>query len=92
MPEMVGRKSQITFVVAKEYAVFGAVLGGLGYMLHDMGLSWWLGLTLGLLFAWLYSAVRELRWCVERIYFAVGNSDEDAVEDNAGFPWARRFR
>ena len=62
------------------------------YILHDMGLSWRLGLALGFLFGWLYSAVRELRWCVERIYFAVGNSVEDTAEDNAGFPWARARR
>ena len=92
VPAMAGRKSHIAFVVAKEYIIFGVVLGGASYILHDMGLSWRLGLALGFLFGWLYSAVRELRWCVERIYFAVGNSVEDTAEDNAGFPWARARR
>lgn len=32
VPAMAGRKSHIAFVVAKEYIIFGVVLGGASYI------------------------------------------------------------
>jgi hypothetical protein len=56
------------------------------YALHIDGAAWGKGIMVGLVVAWLYDSIRELRWCVEQLYYAIEKSEND---DNQGFPWGR---
>jgi hypothetical protein len=89
VPEMAGGRSAIAFAIAKKYVVFFGVCAGVAWLFHANGLSWGQGLFLGLLLAWLYDSIRELRWCIERIYYALSDSEEDRLEVSYGFPWGR---